>query len=198
MDGTVPVYLDSPLASRLTPIYESSKELFNETAKKHYERGDDIFSFPKLKVVANNFESKTIEKIAGPKIIIAGSGMSVGGRVPAHEINLLPDPNTTLLITGYQSLGTLGRAIAEGQKTVVINGEEVSVRAKIESIEGFSAHKDSEGLLEFVGEAKDSIEQIFVVHGEPKSTLFLVQRIRDNLGLNAVAPEKGRKYEIEL
>ena len=110
----------------------------------------------------------------------------------------MPDPNTTLLITGYQSLGTLGRAIAEGQKTVVINGEEVSVRAKIESIEGFSAHKDSEGLLEFVGEAKDSIEQIFVVHGEPKSTLFLVQRIRANLGLNAVAPEKGRKYEIEL
>ena len=124
--------------------------------------------------------------------------MSVGGRIPSHEIDLLPDPNTTLLITGYQSFGTLGRAIADGQKTVIINGQQVLVRAKIESIEGFSAHKDSKGLLEFVDTAKDSLKRIFVVHGEPKSTLFLVQRIRDYLGLNAIAPDRGKTYEIGL
>ncbi len=194
----LPVFLDSPLAMRLTPIYQSSRELFNETAQKHFANGDDIFSFSKLKIVHNNGESSAIERVAGPKIIIAGSGMSVGGRIPAHEINLLPDPNTTLLITGYQSFGTLGRAIADGQKVVTITGQQVEVRAKIESVQGFSAHKDSEAMLEFVDTASETLEKVFVVHGEPKSALFLVQRIRDYLDVEAVAPERGKGYEIEF
>lgn len=192
----VPVFLDSPLASRLMPIYESSKDLFNETAREHFKRGDDIFYFRKLAVVKNNFESSAIEKTANPKIIIAGSGMSVGGRIPSHEIKLLPDQNTTLLITGYQSLGTLGRTIADGARTVIINGVKVQIRAKIEIIEGFSAHKDLPSLLEFTESGRNSLERVFVVHGEPKSSLFLVQRIRDYLNLDAVAPEKGEVYPI--
>lgn len=194
----IPVFLDSPLASRLMPIYESSKELFNQTTQEHFARGDDIFSFPKLKIVQNNVESGAIEKSANPKIIIAGSGMSVGGRIPAHEINLLPDPNTTLLITGYQAVGTLGRTIADGAKEVIINNQSVQVRAKIGIIEGFSAHKDSAALLEFIEKSQETLEQIFVVHGEPKSSLFLVQRIRDYLGLNAIGPEKEQGYMIEF
>lgn len=194
----LPVYLDSPLASRLTPIYYSSKDIFNDRIKKRFADGDDIFSFPKLKIVQSNFESTAIEKTPGPKIIIAGSGMSVGGRIPAHEINLLPEKNTTLLITGYQAVGTLGRAITDGQKNVMITGVPVEINAKIESIEGFSAHKDTDGLVEFVDAAKDTLEQVFIVHGEPKSSLFLVQRIRDYVGLNALSPERGKEYEIEF
>lgn len=194
----LPVYLDSPLASRLTPIYYSSKDIFNDRIKKRFAGGDDIFSFPKLKVVQSNFESAAIEKTPGPKIIIAGSGMSVGGRIPAHEINLLPEKSTTLLITGYQAVGTLGRAIADGQKNVNITGAPVEINARIETIEGFSAHKDTDGLVDFVDAAKDTLEQVFIVHGEPKSSLFLVQRIRDYLDLNALTPEKGKEYEIEF
>lgn len=194
----VPVFLDSPLAMRLTPIYLSSLELFNDEAQKHFSKGDDIFSFPKLKIVHTNSESEAIEHVHGPKIIIAGSGMSVGGRIPAHEINLLPDSSTTLLITGYQSSGTLGRAIADGQKTVTITGQPVEVRARIESLQGFSAHKDSEAMLEFVDAASDTLEKVFVVHGELKSSLFLVQRIRDYLNIEALAPDKGKVYEIDF
>jgi len=194
----LPVFLDSPLAMRLTPIYQSSRELFNDEAQKHFAKGDDIFSFPKLKIVHTNTESSAIEHAPNPKIIIAGSGMSVGGRIPAHEINLLPDPKTTLLITGYQSVGTLGRAIADGQKEVMITGQPVDVRAKIESVQGFSAHKDSEAMLEFVDTASETLKKVFVVHGEPKSALFLVQRIRDYLDIDALAPERGKEYEIEF
>jgi metallo-beta-lactamase family protein len=192
----VPVYLDSPLANRLMPIYESSKDIFNDETKERFAGGDNIFDFPKLKVVASNMESDLLGKQPSPKIIIAGSGMSVGGRIPAHEKRLLPNPDTTLLITGYQSAGTLGRALLEGAKSVTIHGEPVEVRAKVKSIEGFSAHRDGDGLLEFVETGAETLEQIFAVHGEPKSCLFLVQRIRDYLGLNAVAPEKGKVYDI--
>lgn len=196
--SAVPVYLDSPLASKLMPVYESSRELFNKEAQDRFARGDDIFSFPKLKVIKNNFESDSIEKASNPKIIIAGSGMSVGGRIPAHEIKLLPDPNTTLLITGYQSVGTLGRSLADGAKNVVINEEPVEVQARVESIGGFSAHRDSSSLLEFVETADSSLETVFVVHGEPKSSLFLAQRIKDYLNVKAIMPEKGRVYVLNL
>lgn len=194
----VPVYLDSPLASRLLPIYAVSHELFNEKAQEQIRKGDDIFSFPKLKIVQSSFESGVIERSADPKIIIAGSGMSVGGRIPAHEINLLPSSKTTLLITGYQSVGTVGRALEEGAKRIYIHNQPVEVRAKVRGIEGFSAHKDSEALLSLVETAKDTLEHVFVVHGEPKASLFLIQRITDYLGLKALAPEKQKIYEINF
>lgn len=195
---SVPVYLDSPLASRLTSIYQSSSDILNVSVNERLSKKDDIFEFPKLKVVASSNESAQIDKEPNPKIIIAGSGMSVGGRIPAHEIALLPDPNTTLLITGYQSHGTLGRSIADGAKRVTINNQDVTVRANIEFIEGFSAHRDGAGLLEFVENAKDSLKKVFVVHSEPGAGLFLVQRIRDYVGLDALYGEEGKIYEINL
>ncbi|HLP44047.1 MAG TPA: MBL fold metallo-hydrolase [Candidatus Nanoarchaeia archaeon] len=194
----VPVYLDSPLASRLLPIYANSIDLFNEKAKAQIRKGDDIFSFPKLKIVQNSLESSSIDKAPNPKIIIAGSGMSVGGRIPAHEIALLPSRSTTLLITGYQAAGTIGRQLEEGAKLVHIHNQPVEVGAKIKSIEGFSAHKDSNALLELIDTAKETLEQVFVVHGEPKAAFFLIQRIKDYLGLRALAPEKERVYEINF
>lgn len=194
----VPVFLDSPLASKLMSVYDSSRDLFNKSAISDMGQDNDIFSFPKLKIVKNNLESKATEWVTGPKIIIAGSGMSIGGRIPAHEINLLPDPKTTLLITGYQAFGTPGRALADGAKTVTINNIEIPMRARIETIGGFSAHKDSQALLELVEKSMETLERIFIVHGEPKSSLFLVQRVRDYLGLNAVAPEKGFNYMIDF
>ena len=95
-----------------------------------------FFHFPN-KIVQSSLESEIIEKTVDPKIIIAGSGMSVGGRIPAHEINLLPNPKTTLLITGYQSVGTVGRALEEGAKHIRIHGQPVEVRAKVVGIGGF-------------------------------------------------------------
>lgn len=194
----VPVYLDSPLASRLLPIYAVSHDVFNQKVQDQIKKGDDIFSFPKLKIVQTSLESETIEKRPDPKIIIAGSGMSVGGRIPAHEISLLPSQKTTLLITGYQSVGTVGRALEEGAKHIRIHNQPVQVRAKVTGVGGFSAHKDSEALISFIETAQETLEQVFVVHGEPKSSLFLIQRIKDYLGLKAFAPEKSEVYEVNF
>ena len=115
-----------------------------------------------------------------------------------HERHYLPDPNNTLLLTGYQSVGTPGRLIQEGMKTVRITGEDVNVRAHVVTISGYSGHKDSDGLLNFVQDMQDSVKKIFVVMGEPKSSLFLVQKIKDNLGLDAIAPERGDTITLSL
>ena len=185
----MPIFFDSPLAIKLTAVYEKHKECFNESAQKLIESGEDIFTFAGLVVTPDTEDSKHILKTPDPKIVIAGSGMSNGGRILHHEHNYLPNPNDTILLTGYQSLGTLGRAIEDGAKSVRISGEDIPVKARLEKIEGYSGHKDSDGLLNFVEAMESSVKKIFVVMGEPKSALFLVQKIRDNLGLNATAPD---------
>ncbi len=194
----IPVYLDSPLAIKVTGIYKQSTEYFKPEAQELMRSGDDLFRFPKLRFTPKIQESYSIREEADPKIIIAGSGMSNGGRIVAHESFYLPNPNTTLLLVGYQSLGTLGRQILDGAKKVTIDGAQVDVRARVEKIFGYSSHKDSEHLLEFVATGEKTLKKIFVAMGEPKSSLFLVQRIRDYLGLDAVLPELNQTFTLEM
>jgi len=188
---TMPIFLDSPLAIRLTEIFKQYKNYFNTEAQKAMSNDKYLFNFSGLHNTLKSEESKLIATVPNPKIVIAGSGMSTGGRVVHHERHYLPDSNNTLLLTGYQSIGTPGRLIQEGVKTVRISGEDVVVRAHIVTITGYSGHKDSDSLLSFVEDTQDTIKKIFVVMGEPKSAMFLVQKIRDNLGLDAFAPEQG-------
>lgn len=187
----MPVFLDSPLAIKLTSVFRKHMNYFNDNAQKVMQDGDDIFSFPGLKVTLATEESKSILHSVNPKIIIAGSGMSNGGRILHHEQNYLPDANNTLLLTGFQSLGTLGRVIIEGAKEVRINGEMIPVNAKLEKIDGYSGHKDSDHLLEFVLNMRDSLDKVFVCMGEPKSATFLAQKIQDNIGVYAETPMMG-------
>lgn len=187
----MPVFFDSPLGIRLTKIYKSFARYFNDEAQKMISDGDDIFNFPGLKSTLLTEESKDILHIPNPKIVIAGSGMSNGGRILHHEQNYLPDANNILLLTGYQSQGTIGRLIQDGAKSVRINGMEVPVRAKVVFIDGYSGHKDSDHLVSFVEQTSDSLKKVFVVMGEPQSALFLTQRLRDYLGIYAEAPEGG-------
>ncbi len=193
----MPIFLDSPLAIRLTTVYAKYTEYFNEMAKEEIRTGDDIFNFPGLKKTLNTEQSKEILHEPNPKIIIAGSGMSSGGRIVHHEKNYLPGAGNVLLLTGYQSPGTLGRAIEEGAKEVFINHQTIPVHARIAKIDGYSGHKDSDGLLNFVQDSANTLKKVFVVMGEPKSALFLVQKIRDNLAIDAVAPMAGESAEIE-
>jgi metallo-beta-lactamase family protein len=194
----MPIFFDSPLAIRLTEVFKQYKSYFNEAAQKMISPGKYLFDFPGLHSTLRSEESKLINSSPDPKIIIAGSGMSTGGRVVHHERHYLPDPNNTLLLTGYQSVGTLGRFIEEGMKTVRITGEDIVVRAHIVTISGYSGHKDSDHLLDFVADTQDTVKKIFVVMGEPKSEMFLVQKIRDNLGLSASAPEQGSSVVLEF
>jgi metallo-beta-lactamase family protein len=194
----VPVFVDSPLATKITEIYKRSKLFFNKETQERIKGGDDIFNFPRLKFTLTSDDSRAIERIPGPKIIIAGSGMSVGGRVTHHEINYLPDPKNTLLLVGYQSLGTIGRQLQDGANKVQINGSQVKVKAHIDTIWGYSSHKDSEHLISFAETAQKTVKKVFVVMGEPKASLFLVQRLRDYLGIDALYPEKGKEYELDI
>ncbi len=194
----MPVYLDSPLASKVTDVYKEYTHLLNERVQKEIAAGDDIFKFPNFKIIDDAKESQAILNAPSPKVIIAGSGMSVGGRVLMHEKRLLGDINTTILFVGYQGVGTLGRRIQDGEKTVTIEKKKVRVRARKATIRGFSAHKDRDGLISVVESTADSLKEVFVAMGEPKSSLFLVQRLRDFLGVNAQAPEAGDSVTIDF
>jgi metallo-beta-lactamase family protein len=194
----VPVFIDSPLAIKVTTVYKKYQEYFNAQTQAIIKTGDDIFKFPNLKFTMTTDESKAIREVPPPKVILAGSGMSNGGRIIHHEKNYLPDPKSTLLIIGYQVPGSLGRALQDGEKEVRIMGETIAVRAEVRSIHGYSAHKDSDHLLEFVADAADHVKKIFVVLGEPKASSFLTQRIRDYLGASATMPAQNEKIEIEV
>lgn len=213
----VPVFLDSPLAEKITRVYKKHSNEFKDEIKKEVKAGDDIFSFPGFEIVETAKESAFIEKTENPKIILAGSGMSEGGRVVSHEMNILGDPKNTLVLVGYQSPGTLGRRLEDGAKTITLptlpytkggQGKQIiNVRAKIETIKGFSSHMDSDHLVEFVersaatedGEQSRTtkLKKVFVIMGEPKSSLFLCQRIREYLDIDALYPETDKVYKLE-
>ncbi len=191
------IFLDSPLSIKLTDVYLKYDKYFNDTAKKILASGDKLFTFPGLKETLETEESKAILQVPPPKIIIAGSGMSNGGRILHHEKNYLPNKNDTILLTGYQTVGTLGRMIYDGAKKVHIMGEEVTVRASVAVISGYSGHKDSDHLVEFIENTAHTLKKVFVTMGEPKSAMFLAQKLRDNLDIKAYTPLAGESVEIE-
>lgn len=193
----IPVYLDAPLAIRVTDVYANRKDAMNDAVRERYARGDDPFSFKGLTLTLERRDSEAIHASGNPKIIIAGAGMSHGGRIREHERMYLSDKHTTVLFVGYQSPGSLGRRILDGAHEVEIDGVRVKVRAKTETIFSYSGHKDRDGLLAFAGEAAQSAKKIFVAMGEPRASLFLAQRIRDFYGVDAVVPRHGQSFEIE-
>lgn len=199
--GDIPpiaTFLDSPLAIAVTDIYRERKQYLKDEVREQIGRGDDIFDFPKLKFTKTVAASSEIEKTKGAKIIIAGSGMSHGGRILSHEKNFLGDPKNTLLLVGYQSVGSIGRKLQDGATQINIDGTKVKVRAKIAQIRGWSGHADRDQLVDFVAQGGEKAKQVFVAMGEERSSLFLVQRLRDYLGVNAMAPSAGEVIDIDF
>lgn len=194
---SVPVFFDSPLGIKLTEVYKQEYKNFKQKVQDRILSGDDIFDFPKLIKTFTKLESRNIRKEKGAKIIVASSGMSVGGRVLSHEMEYLPDPKNAILFIGYQSAGSLGRDISEKNKKVVINRKTIPVKAEILHISGYSSHMDSDHLLEFVENTAERVKKVFVVMGETKSALYLTQKIRDNLDVNAVHPKEGDIIELD-
>lgn len=192
----VPVYLDSPMAIKLTQIYSQMSKNFNPHALGE-ARHEQILSFPGLRISESADDSRAIAHMPSPKIIMAGSGMSNGGRILHHELQFLGDPKNTILFTGYQAVGTIGRLIRDGASEVDVHGERLRVRARMLSIDGYSSHKDSDNLVQFVSNTAETVKKVFVCMGETKSALFLVQRLRDYLGVNAVHPDEGDEVVLD-
>ncbi len=195
---SVPVYLDSPLAEKITRAYLAYPEYFSDDIKDRVEGGEDIFTFPELHFAQRVEDSRKLDGDPVNKIILAGSGMSSGGRVAMHERRYLPDITSTVLIVGYQAAGTIGRRLIEGAKNLELYKEKIPVRAKVVTLYGYSAHRDSEGLLEFANKTAQAAEEVFVVHAEPSAASFLVQRIRDYLGVKATASMAGEQVVLKF
>lgn len=176
-DSPIPVFIDSPLAAQVTEVYRAFPQFLKEP----------LSPFPSL---------GPIDHSRRPKVIVAGAGMSSGGRIREHEKRYLPDKNSILLIVGYQVPGSLGRRIQDGARKVKIDGEWVTVRAKIVTTSGFSAHADRDDLLKFAEEVKPS--EAFVVLGEMSASTFLAQRLSGFLGIRATIPAAGERHELKI
>ena len=194
----MPIYVDSPLGIKITDIYASFTEYFNDAVKADMKLHKDPFLFPGMVETLESEDSKAILHKPDPKVIIAGSGMSSGGRVVHHEHNYLGNPNNTLLLVGYQAVGTMGRKLEEGAKEVMIDRTMVQVRAQIKMISGYSGHKDSDAIVKFIADSKDTLKKVYTVMGEPKSTMFLAQKIRNELGLKAESPAGGTSVILDF
>lgn len=203
----VPVFVDSPLAINITKVYGHYSNYFNPGAREILKDNRGLFQFPWLTFTPTVPESKHINDVVGPKIIIAGSGMSQGGRIVHHESRYLPDPKNTILFVGYQVQGSLGRRIRDGQKIVTIMDHDVHVRCHVQSIGAFSAHADQNGLMEYIKHANDpgsakasqgkgTLKKCFVVQGELDAAQALAARARQDLSIDAIVPELGQSFEL--
>jgi len=200
-DGKIPalpVYIDSPMAIATTKVFDEQKTGFNLTARKQLLEGKKIF-FPKnLHICQSVAESKAINNVREKAIIISSSGMATAGRILHHLSARLPERQNTVLLIGYQAEGTRGRTILEGKPTVKIHGQQVPVRAKIESISGFSGHGDYSEILAWLMAFNKAPEKTFIVHGEQSASEAMAEHIRNHFGWNVILPEYGQTYDIDF
>ena len=188
----IPIFIDSPLAIHLTKIYKKYPDYFNQETRYLISSGDEIFRFKGLRFTETVEESKEINFIPPPKVIIAGAGMSNGGRILHHERRYLSDPKSLLLIIAWQAEGSLGRQLLEGARSVKIFGERIPVKAGVRAIGGYSAHPDQEGLLKWLSAFdKNLLKKVFIVQGELKEAKALSGLVQDRLGIETAIPNKG-------
>lgn len=192
-----PVYVDSPLAVSATEIFRKNTDLFDDDVKEAMEKGDNPLEFPGLKFTQTVEESKALNESNEPAIILSASGMCEVGRIKHHLKHNIWNPNSTILFVGYQAPGTLGRKIVDGEKKVRIFGEEFSVNARIEYIEGYSGHADQEGLLNFVYSFYTKPKHIFLVHGEEEGQEVLKDKLEENTEIPVTIPSFGETYTLD-
>lgn len=191
-----PVYVDSPLAISATEVFRENMNLFDEETQELIQRGDNPLEFPGLKFTQTVDESKELNESDESCIIISASGMCEVGRIKHHLKHNIWNPKNTILFVGYQAIGTLGRKIVDGAKTIKIFGEEVSVNARVEYIEGYSGHADQQGLLNFVYSFIKKPEHIFLVHGEEQGQKVLRNKIIEDTEVPVTIPDYGETYEL--
>ena len=191
-----PVFVDSPLAISATEIFKKNTDLFEDEIQERLKHGDHPLEFPGLQFTQTADESKALNETYYPSIIISASGMCDIGRIKHHLKHNLWNPSSTILFVGYQAPGTLGRTIVDGADKVKIFGEEISVNARVEYIEGYSGHADQEWLLNFVYSFINKPKHIFLVHGEEDSQEVLKGLIEKNTEIPVTIPSFGEKYEV--
>jgi metallo-beta-lactamase family protein len=190
----LPIYFDSPMASKITKVFKKHPELFDEEMQEYVNGHHSPFEMPELKFAGTKEESKAINNIKGPVIIIAGSGMCTGGRIKHHLINAIVEPQNTIMFVGYQAAGTLGRQIVDGEKEVRILGTMYKVKATVTRVRGFSAHADKNELLAWLQKLHNEPKNIFVVHGELEAATSFSQFIKAQTGWSVTVPAIDDEY----
>jgi metallo-beta-lactamase family protein len=194
----IPVYVDSPLASRAADVFWAHAGLFDEAAQAHLRHNswDEMFGFSGLRYVQSAEESKALNSQKGPLVIISASGMCENGRIRHHLCNTLEDPRNTILIVSWQAPETLGRHLADREREVKIFGDLYKVKAQVATINGYSGHAGRDFLIEWATALKPRLRQVFLVHGEPESSAALKQALAE-AGLPDVhAPALHETVEI--
>ena len=192
------VYVDSPLATSATEVFEKNMDLFKPEVQEFIKRGDNPLDFPGLNFTQSVEESKALNMSDEPCIIISASGMCDVGRIKHHLKHNIWNPKNTILFVGYQAPGTLGRRIVDGEKKVKILGEEFAVKARVEYIEGYSGHADQEWLLNFVYSFRNKMpKHIFLVHGEPDAQETLKNKIEQNTNIPVTIAKYGEEYMLD-
>ncbi len=192
----LPVFLDSPMAIDVIEVFKKHKQYLSDELLGHYKKGDDPFLFSKLQLTESSIESKKINIMPGPKVIVAGSGMMNGGRVIHHLKRVLPDANSTVLIVGYQVDGTLGRRVQNKERTIVVDGRRVPLRCEVIKIETYSAHADQTQLLGWLGRFSPKPSQVRLVHGDQISLHAFEQMVAEKLGITARPARYGETLEV--
>jgi metallo-beta-lactamase family protein len=183
-----PIYLDSPMAIAATSIYQRNNELFDEEGLQMVQSGDLRRSLNTARTCVKPGESRALNSVKGPCLIMAGSGMCTGGRIMHHLRHNLPIPETAVLIVGFQSQGTLGRKLVDGAKSLMMFGEEVPVRASVHTMGGFSAHADQDGLLDWYSVMAPSRPRTIVTHGEDRARKAFSEQLQKRFGVKAECP----------
>jgi len=193
----VKVFLDSPMAISITKVFEEHPELFDQEVARMMSQRMSPFGFPGLRMTQTTEESKEINTMAEPVIVIAGSGMCTGGRIKHHLANNITRAESTILFVGYQAAGTLGRTIVDGAREVRILGKTYPVKARVEQMGGFSAHADRDELRQWLsGMEERPPRKVFVVHGESDSAEEFASFLRDKTGWEVNVPAYGDRVTL--
>ncbi|MBK7704770.1 MAG: MBL fold metallo-hydrolase [Acidobacteria bacterium] len=193
---SMPVIVDSPMASQATQVYNRWSEEHDEEYASILARKIHPLRTDWMKTASTREESKRINDMKGPRIIISASGMMTGGRVLHHAIRMLPDERATLVFVGYQAAGTTGRRILNGEDEVKIMKQWIPVRCRIEKVEGFSAHADWKAVIRWLEGLPNTPKMVFTTHGEPDAAEAMAGHIRDRFGWNVMVPEYQQTVEL--
>lgn len=197
LDNVV-VYVDSPMATTATEVFRRNSQVFDDETREYILRGDNPLDFKNLKFTRSTDESRALNFIKEPKVIISASGMCEAGRIRHHLKHNLWDARNSIVFVGYQAQGTLGRTLTDGAKKVTLFGEEIQVNAEIHSLEGFSGHADQDGLLTWISSFRQQPKQTFLVHGEDDSKKDFAKLVKDKLGYDPVVVLGNSEFELDM
>lgn len=192
----IPIFVDSPLALNVTAVHRDHPECFDDETREYLLHHEDPFGFERLQYIREVADSKKLNDLHGPFVVISASGMCEAGRILHHLRNNIEDPRNTVLITGFQAQDTLGRKLVEKWPEVRIFGEPMRVRAEISSLDELSAHADQGELMEWIRPLAPSLRQVFLVHGEPQQSQTLAKLLHSTYNLSVAIPAPGQSFDL--